>query len=201
MRLLTGFILLVLLFAQSPSGEDVRQLTARAISENRPELCEKAKEECYEGAFEISCTSAATNRFLCYREYAFAKDDSSICEKIPGESNIGHSNRDVCFEHYASEKKDIGVCEKLNSQGRTNKILYASCIESVQRRRGDYVLDDCLKIKDLGEPYTFAQCIAGVAKQTKDFPLCERIFSESKVVDFWGNTLVQRCLTQAEAPK
>ena len=201
MRLLTSFILLVLLFAQSPSGEDVQQLTARAVRENRPNLCEKAKERCYESDFETTCISAFANRFLCYREYAFAKNDSSICEKIRGESGSGHSYRDECFEHYAREKKDISVCEKLNSKGGTNTILYATCIESVQGLRGNYLLDECLKIKDLREPYTFAKCIAGVAKQTKDLPLCARMFSESTVVDPWGNTLLQRCLIQAEAPK
>lgn len=201
MRLLISLILLVLLFAQTPSGENVQQLTARAIREDRPTLCEDAKEECYDGDFETSCTSASANRFLCYRGYAFAKNDSSICEKIQGESNTGHSYRDVCFEHYAREKKDISICEKLNSKDRTNTILYASCIEKVQQLRGDYVLDECLKIKDLKEPYTFAKCIAGVAKQTKDFSLCDRMFSESKEVDPWGHTLLQRCLLQAEAPK
>jgi len=201
MRLLASFILLVLLFAQSPSEEDVQQLTALAVRENRPNLCEKAKQRCYENDFEIACTSAATNRFLCYRGYAVAKNDSSICEKIPGESGTGHSYRDVCFEGYAREKKDISVCEKLNSKDRTNTILYASCIESVQALRDDYLLDDCLKIKDVKEPYTFAKCIAGVARQTKDLSLCARMFSESTVVDFWGNTLLQRCLTQAEIPK
>ena len=197
MRLLTFFILLVLLLAQS-STEDVQQLTARAVRENLPDTCEKANEECYENDFEKRCTSVSTNRFLCYRGYAFAKDDSSICEKIPGESGTGHSYRDVCFEHYAREKKDIAVCEKLNAKGSTNRILYADCIESVQERRGNYLLDDCLKIKDLGEPYTFTKCIAGVAKQTKDLSLCARMFSDSTVVDFWGNTLLHRCLIQAE---
>jgi hypothetical protein len=199
MRLLTFFILLVLLLAQSSTVEEnVALLTARAIRENRPSICERAKEECYENDFEKACSSASLNRFLCYRGYAFAKDDSSICEKIEGESGTGHSYRDLCFEHYAREKKDIEVCEKLNSKGSTNKILYADCIETVQERRGNYLLEECLKIKDLGEPYTFTLCIARVAKQTKDLNLCSRMFSDSTVVDFWGNTLLQRCLKQAE---
>ena len=200
MRLLTFFVLLILLLAQS-STEDVQLLTARAIRENRPGICEEAKQHCYENDFETVCSSASKNRFLCYRAYAFAKNDSSICEKIQGESGTGHSYRDECFEHYAREKKDIDVCEKLNSKGSTNKILYADCIETVQDSRGNYLLDDCLKIKDLGEPYTFTKCIAGVARQTKDLPLCARMFSDSTVVDFWGNTLLQRCLVQAEIKK
>ena len=201
MRLLTTFIMFALLFLQSARGDDVLQLAARAVRENRPEVCEKAKEFCYTSDFETSCISASVNRFICYREYAFAKNDSSICEKIRGESGSGHSYRDECFEHYAREKKEIRVCEKLNSKGRTNTILYAVCIESVQELRGNYALDECLKIKELGEPYTFAKCIAGVAKQTEDLPLCSRMCSESTIVDPWGKTLLERCLLQAEAAK
>lgn len=201
MRLAISLILLALIFAQSPSGEDIRQLTARAIREDQPKLCEQAKETCYESSFEVSCISAPTNRFLCYREYAFAKNDASICEKIRSERGNGHPFRDMCFEQYAKEKKDISVCENLNSRRRTNKILYAACIESVQQARGNYLLDDCMKIKDMDEPYTFAKCIAGVARQTKDAPLCARMFSKSKLVDPWGHTLVQRCLIQAEELK
>jgi len=94
MRLLTTFILMVLLFLQIPMGEDVQQLTARAIRENRPKLCEKAKEHCSSSDFETMCIPASLNRFACYRDYAFAKNDSSICEKIRGESGSGHSYRD-----------------------------------------------------------------------------------------------------------
>ena len=201
MRPLTAFIFLVLVFFQSPTAENVGQLTARAIRENRPGVCERAKEFCYSNDFETHCISASDNRFVCYRQYAFAKNDSSICEKISGESGTGHPYRDVCFEHYAREKKEIGVCEKLRSKDKTNKILYADCIDTVQQLRGDYVLDECLKIKDLGEPYTFARCIAGVARQTKDISLCSRMFSESTIVDPWGDTLLKRCEKQAKVDK
>jgi hypothetical protein len=201
MRILIILTTFSLLCLQSGSGENVQELTARAIRENRPTLCEKAKEHCSSSDFETMCIPASLNRFVCYRDYAFAKNDSSICEKIRGESGSGHSYRDECFQHYAEEKRDISICEKLNPKGRTNRILYASCVESVQRWRGNYVLDDCLKIKDLGEPDTFAKCIGGVAKQTNDLPLCSRMFSESRVVDGWGHTLLQRCLLEAEAPK
>jgi len=180
--------------------DELGQLTARAIRENRPSLCENAKELCYTSDFERVCISAADNRFICYRQYAFAKNDSSICEKINGENASG-PYRDQCFEHYAREKKELGICEKLKSTDGTNKILYADCIDSVQALRGDYVLEGCLKIKDLGEPYTFATCIAGVARQTKDLSLCSRTFSASTIVDFWGNTLLQRCETQAGVQK
>jgi hypothetical protein len=202
MRTVTAFILFVLAFFQSSgSRDDLAQLTARAIRENQPSVCEKAKEFCYTNDFERHCISASDNRFVCYREYAFAKNDSSICEKIRGESGSGHPYRDECFEHYARDKKDIGVCEKLKSTDRTNKILYADCIDSVQQLRGNYVLDECLKIKDLGEPYAFAKCIAGVARQTKDLPLCSRMFSESTIVDPWGDTLLKRCEKQAQVQR
>ena len=196
--ILTTFSLLCL---QSGPRENLQELTARAIRENRPKLCEKAKEHCSSNDFETMCIPASLNRFACYRDYAFAKNDSSICEKIRGESGSGHSYRDECFDHYAEEKRDISICEKLNRKGRPNRILYSSCIESVQRWRGYYAFDDCLKIKDMGEPYTFARCIAGVARQTKDLPLCSRMFSESRLVDGWGNTLLQRCLIAAEPPQ
>ena len=199
MRLLTISIFLALLLFQNPTGEDVWQLNARAIRENRPQLCEKAKESCWSSDWETMCITASMNRFVCYRDYAFAKNDSSICTKIRGESSTGHSYRDECFEHYAREKKDISICEKLNRKGRTNTILYSSCVESVQQLRGNYLLDDCLKIKDMGEPGRFAMCIAGVAKQTNDLALCSRIFSESKLEDGWGHTLLERCLIEAEA--
>jgi len=201
MRSLTAFVFLVLLLFQSPTAENVAQLTARAIRENRARVCERAKESCYSNDFETHCISASDNRFVCYREYAFAKNDSSVCDKITGEMGTGHPYRDVCYEHYAREKKEIGVCEKLKSTDRTNKILYADCIDSVQQSRGNYVLDECLKIKDLGEPYTFAKCVAGVARQTKDISLCHRMFSESTLVDPWGDTLLKRCEKQAEVNK
>jgi hypothetical protein len=201
MRSFTAFVFLLLLLLQSSTAEDREQLIARAIRENRPKICERAKESCYTSDFETVCRSPEDNRFLCYRDYAFAKNDSSICEQIRGESGSGHSYRDECVEYYAREKKDLGTCEKLHDKDHNNRLLYAGCVESVQDLRGFYELAECLKIKDLDEPYDFAKCIAGVAKQTNDLSLCSRLFSESKLVDGWGDTLLQRCLKQAEFPK
>ncbi len=197
MRPLFIVVLLILPFLQGGAEDSITKLTARAIREAKPDLCLKAKEVCLTSEFERSCISAEANQFMCYRDYAFAKDQLEICDKVKGESG-GRPYRNMCYEQYAREKKDLEVCGKLKAVDPSDEILYVACVESVQRLRDHYTLEDCLKIKDAGGAF-FIDCVGGLAKQTKDTSLCTRFFGESTEVDSWGDTPQSRCMKRATA--
>jgi len=170
-------------------AENIKDLTARAIGESNPDICFQAEEVCYESSWEKSCISKKDNQFMCLRDYAIAKSDIAICERVNGQE-AGRLKRNDCYAQYARKKKDLKSCEILKQSSTPDMVLYESCIYSIQRDSNYFTKLDCLKIKESQRSY-FIDCIAGLANQNQDSSLCEEYFSEITKKDGRGDTPVE----------
>ncbi len=177
-------------------AENILELTARAIMEDNPDICKQAQELCYENDWEKSCIPKILNQFMCLRDYAIAKSEPSICDKVQGEE-AGRLKRNDCYAQYARQKKDLESCEILQKSSTPDQVLYESCIYSIQRDMGRFAIGDCMKIK-YSKRSDFIDCIAGLAKQENKSALCEEYFSGISNRDGLGETPLERCLKQVK---
>jgi len=137
-------------------AENIRELTAKAIKEANPAICQQAKEFCYENDWEKSCVSKIDNSFMCLRDYAIAKSKPNTCDQIQGEES-GRLMKNKCYEQYARNKKDLKSCEILHNSFTPDQILYESCVYSIQRDIQEFTLQDCLRIKSSKRSYFIAR--------------------------------------------
>ena len=177
-------------------AENIGELTARAIQESSPDICQQAKEFCYETDWERNCISKADNQFICLRDYAIAKSEPNICDQIQNEES-GRLKKNDCYEQYARQKKDLQSCEIFQNSSTPDQVLYESCVYSIQRDIQKFTLEDCLKIKDSKRSF-FIDCIAGLAKQENNAGICEKYFSGISNKDGLGDTPLERCFKQVQ---
>jgi len=183
-------------FLWKPQVYAEESLAERAIRESNPDLCRQAREVCYEGEFEKSCISSEDMQFMCYRDYAVAKSEVTICDRLRADSIRG-LGRNACIEQYARGKKNLEMCERLVQPPNPDKGRYEACIYSVQELRKAFSLEDCLKIRDSKRAY-FIDCVAGLAYYNRQPSLCTEFFSNDLQVDGLGDTPLERCIKRVE---
>jgi len=137
-------------------------ITAVALTEGDPDVCDNIKEDLLVGA--------------CVAVIAECKQDESICARL-GEKDVG--SQYVCESMVAKAKKDESICEGIDNTNYRNP-----CFEGVAVARGDVAL--CGRIEDKGDK---DDCIVAVAVALPDASLCKRL---TGTLDYWQNECLMK---------
>lgn len=186
--ILVGYVIIIIYFAYlvylfvTPILSNY--YNQKALSEGNQDLCANvkdlyAKDDCYRDiAFrkndssicdQISSKSSNYERYECYIVVAGRLKDPQICEKIQTSDK-----RDECLNYLGTDSNDLIICDKITSQERKDNCYLWSAMNKKDKSFFEKVCPLIITQEHKDD------CYGWYAALTKDFSLCQNIVKEDK---------------------